>query len=194
MDEPTDDDVQLFLAMPRRELFRHTGFVTRIEMVVLDSLADESWYAAPAVLAANHDAKEVRLGMILTRPASAVLGPPVDALVGAGGVLLHRSRIPPEAGDLSQGLVAFKNLAINAGRAVAGIKDGGRVEMRGYLNEEVNPTCRGMVFLVYRMIVEWNTPAPEGMVWAPIAGLDGATLEDISRLALPAIKPAQPAG
>jgi len=186
MDAP-DDEVQLFLAMPRRELFRHTGFVTRIDMAMLSSLADESWYTAPTLLAANHDAKEVRLGMIMTRPVGHPMTAPVHVLVAPGGVILHRSRIPPEAGDLAQGLVAFKNLALGAGRTIVGLKDGGRVEMRGYLNEEVNPTCRGMIFLVYRMIVDPDTAAPDGWTWETIKGIDPGGLEDISRLALPAI-------
>jgi hypothetical protein len=177
-----EEQTQLFLAMPRRELFRHTGFVTRIDMAVLSSLAEEHWYTAPQLLASNHDAKEVRLGLIITRPG--------EVLVGDGGMLLHRSRIPPEAGDLSQGLGAFKNLALGVGRNLLGLSAeaaGRRVELRGYLNEEANPICRGILFLVYRMQVDASVAAPANMQWMPLAGFDASQVEEISRMVVPAL-------
>src|SRR3954467_15862562 len=151
-----DEDPQLVLAMPRRELFRIQGFVPPNDIAVLESLADESWFAAPEALAANFDAKEVAVGVIILRPG--------HALVSDAGVLLHATPVPPEAGQLGSGLAALKHFALAAGRHLLGT-GAGRLELVGFCNDDALPETRGVFVLVYKMRAPDDAPAPAGMAW-----------------------------
>jgi hypothetical protein len=175
-----DEDPQLVLAMPRRELFRIQGFVPPNDIAVLESLADEAWFAAPEALASNFDAKEVRLGLIVTRQK--------EALVSEAGVLLHATPVPPESGQLGTGLAALKHFALAAGKQLLGVQVG-RVEMIGFCNEDAMPECRGIFLLVYRMRVADDAAAPTGLAWVPFASLAAMPLDPVSALVVDSLKP-----
>lgn len=171
------NDEGLVLAMPRRELFRINGFTRQVDLEILASLADEAWYAAPASLAGNFDAKEVRLGLIVLRAQDG--GDQV--LVDSHGVALHSTPIPPEVGHLGPGLVALRQLALVAGRTLLGIT-GGTVELIGYCNDDALPECRPFFLLVYRLRVPGDAPAPSGMNWISRAAIGGVPLDPVSAL------------
>jgi hypothetical protein len=171
------DDDPLVLAMPRRELFRVSGFTCQVDLAILQSLADESWYAAPPTLVDNFEAKEVRLGLIAVRRE-----PDGDqALVSEGGVLLHATPIPPEVGAMGPGLRALRQLALAAGTELVG---GARcqVELIGYCNDDALPECRPFFILVYRLRVPPGWASPAGMSWIGVPRLAGVPLDPVSVL------------
>jgi hypothetical protein len=171
------DDQTMVLAMPRRELFRIAGFSRTIDFAVLDSLAEESWFAAPPALRDNFDAKEVRLGVILMRRD----GEQDQALVSESGVLLHATPIPPEVGTMGRGLRALRKLALGAGSQLMA-SPGGQIELIGYCNDEALPECRLFFILVYRMRVPPATPAPAEMSWISTNHLHGVPLDPVSAM------------
>jgi hypothetical protein len=171
------DDESLVLAMPRRELFRISGFCRAMDFAVLDSLSEESWFAAPPSLRDNFDAKEVRLGLVSVRRE----GEGDQVLVSEAGVVLHATPIPPEVGVLGQGLRALRNLALAAGTQLLG-RPGGQVELIGYCNEEALPECRWFFIMVYRLRVPPGSPAPAGMSWIALDHLHGVPLDPVSAL------------
>ncbi len=176
------DDETLVLAMPRRELFRVSGFTVQVALEVLQSLADESWYAAAPSLVGNLDAKEVRLGLIAVRGDAGG----DQLLVSESGVLLHATPIPPEAGAMGTGLRAMRQLALAAGTQLMG---GARcqVELIGYCNDDALPECRHFFILVYRLRVPENCPAPAGMSWISQRRLAGVPLDPVSVLVAAAL-------
>jgi len=163
----------LVLAMPRRELFPISGFTLRIDLRVLDSLVDESWYADPATLVGNLDAKEVRLGLVACRGDA--------VLVSDAGLLLHTTAIAPEIGRLGSGLRALRELALLAGRRFLG-EEGCRVELCGYCNDDGLREIRDSFILIYRCRVPEHCPAPAGMAWADRRRLADLPLEPASAL------------
>ncbi|MBA2480433.1 MAG: hypothetical protein H0V44_07205 [Planctomycetes bacterium] len=171
--DPESDTEALVLAMPRRELFRIHGFVPPMDMAVLESVAEESWYAAPSVLAGNFDAKEVRVGVVILTAK--------QALVSEAGVMLHATPVPPEAGQMGAGLGALKNFALAAARQLLG-HGGGRIELSGFCNEDALPECRGVFLMIYRMYVADDCPAPAGMEWVDRAQLGSVPLDPVSAL------------
>jgi hypothetical protein len=173
------DDAALVLAMPRRELFRVSGFSRGVDLAVLESLAEESWYSAPRVLADNHDAKEVRLGLMVVRRR--------EVLVSHEGVLLHATTIPPETGRMGHGLSALRELALGSGRHLVGTERC-RVELVGYCNDDTLQECRPYFILVYRLRVEAECPVPPGMDWIDIDRLSGIPLDPVSALVTVALQ------
>ena len=167
----------LVLAMPRRELFRINGFTRQVDLEILHSLADDSWYAAPTALAGNFDAKEVRLGLIVVR----VQDGSEQVLVDGHGVVLHSTPIPPEVGHLGPGLAALRQLALVAGRTLLGISTG-TVELIGYCNDDTLPECRPFFLLVYRLRVPPEITAPSGMNWVSRSVISGVPLDPVSAL------------
>ena len=173
------DDVPLVLAMPRRELFRINGFTRQIDLEILSSLAEETWFAAPAALANNFDAKEVRLGVVVTRMQDNV----EQVLIDRHGVVLHSTPIPPEVGHLGPGLVALRQLALVAGRTMLGINNG-TVEMIGYCNDDTLPECRPFFLLVYRLKVSSEVASPAGLNWISRSVIGGVPLDPVSALVI----------
>jgi len=173
------DDASLVLAMPRRELFRINGFTRQVDLEILHSLADDSWYAAPAALAGNFDAKEVRLGLIVMRAQDCA----EQVLVDGHGVVLHTTPIPPEVGHLGPGLAALRQLALVAGRTLLGISNG-TVELIGYCNDDTLPECRPFFLLVYRLRVPPDTIAPPGLSWVSRSVIGGVPLDPVSALVI----------
>lgn len=171
------DDTSLVLAMPRRELFRINGFTRRVDLEILASLADDCWYAAPASLVGNFDAKEVRLGVIVMRTQDGA----EQVLVDSHGVVLHSTPIPPEVGHLGPGLVALRQLALVASRTMIGITNG-TVELIGYCNDDTLAECRPFFLLVYRMKVSADAVAPAGMNWISRTVIGGVPLDPVSAL------------
>lgn len=173
-----DTAPDLVLAIPRRELYRVSGFTRKVDFAILDMLADETWFAAPVTLVGNLDAKEVRLGVIAERSGDD--GKP-QLLVEEAGVLVHAASIPPEAGALGPGLAALRKLALVSGRHLVGV-DSGTVELVGYCNDESLPECRSFFLLVYRLRLPAGTPAPASMSWISAANLAGVPLDPVSAL------------
>ncbi len=173
------DDASLVLAMPRRELFRINGFTRQVDLEILHSLADDSWYAAPASLVGNFDAKEVRLGLVVVRAQDGA----DQVLVDGHGVALHATPIPPEVGHLGPGLAALRQLALVAGRTLLGITNG-TVELIGYCNDDTLPECRPFFLLVYRLRVPADAPAPGGMNWISRPAISGVPLDPVSALVI----------
>lgn len=173
------DESSLVLAMPRRELFRINGFTKHVDLEILHSLADDSWYAAPASLVGNFDAKEVRLGLVVIRAQDGA----DQVLVDSHGVALHATPIPPEVGHLGPGLAALRQLALVAGRTLLGISNG-TVELIGYCNDDTLPECRPFFLLVYRLRVPSGAPAPAGMNWISRPAISGVPLDPVSALVI----------
>ncbi len=142
--------------MPRRELFSVSGFETRVEMRVIESLAEESWFAAPVVLRDDFEAKEVRLALLVQRDD--------HVLVDEDGVLLHATPIPPETVNLGAGLRGLRELARVAARELLAQQSRG-VQLMGYFNEDGLPETRPFFILVYLVHAEPEAPAPTGMSW-----------------------------
>ncbi|MBA3707457.1 MAG: hypothetical protein H0W83_01400 [Planctomycetes bacterium] len=177
--DPGPEVETLVLAMPRRELFRIHGFVPPLDMAVLESVAEEAWYASPSVLVGSFDAKEVRVGVVVLTATK--------ALVSEAGVLLHATPVPPEAGQMGTGLGALKNFSLAAARHLLG-HPGGRIELSGFCNEDALPECRGVFILVYRLIVADDCPAPDGMEWVDRSGLGRIPLDPVSALVMDVAK------
>lgn len=173
------DDAALVLAMPRRELFRISGFTKQVDLEILHSLADDSWFAAPASLVGNFDAKEVRLSLVVMCTSEGV----DQVLVDGHGVALHATPIPPEVGHLGPGLAALRQLALVAGRTLLGISNG-TVELIGYCNDDTLPECRPFFLLVYRLRVPPESPAPAGMQWISRPAIGGVPLDPVSALVI----------
>ena len=156
------DEEPLVRAMPRRPLYQLRGLITRIDLAILTSIDEEGWFATRSAIAADVDSKEVRLAVVVTCGA--------DALVGADGRVAHDADIGPEC----EGLAALKNLAkATAERASGGVAHG--VELAGYLNDDADPALRHVFVLAYRARVPAGTAAPAGMAWLPKAQLPKAT-------------------
>lgn len=167
MDEPGED---LVLAMPRRELFSVSGFVTDIEMRVLESLDAESWFAAPSILHDDIEAKEVRLGLLVDRGDA--------VLVTADGVALHVTSIPAGVSELGEGLRALRELARGAGRALLGRACG--AQLVGYYNDDALPESRPFFVLVYLVRVADDCAPPDGMAWVGKTTLGDLPLDPAS--------------
>ncbi len=175
-----DAEPELVMAMPRRELFRIQGFVPPNDLAVLESLADESWFASPTVLQNDFDAKEVRLGIIAARGG--------EVLLDGEGVLLHATPIPPEVGTLGgSGLAVLRKLALSAARLMVGTNEG-RVELVGFCNEDAMQECRGIFLLVYRFTVPTTVAPPDTMRWVRREALGHEPLDPVSALVLEAVR------
>jgi hypothetical protein len=184
-----DDPSHLVLAMPRRELFRINGFTRKIDMDILHSLAEDTWYAMPDTLENNYDAKEVRLGVVVTRDLhnsssqTSSQQRTEQILIDEHGVALHATPIPPEAGQLGPGLVSLRQLALVAGRTMVGVANAS-VELVGYCNDDSLPECRPYFLLVYRLRVPATDVTPAGMNWISRSALSGVPLDPVSALVM----------
>jgi hypothetical protein len=172
----------LVLAMPRRELYRVSGFAARVALDVLQSVAEESWFATPAAIAADVDAATVHLGVCAVRGTGAARA----ALVRADGALLHTAPIPSGVGTLGEGLLGIRLLAQAAGARLTG---GERppVALAGYLHDAALPGLGPALVLVYRLNLDATHPAPPGADWVPLAALPATPLDPLSALAIEAL-------
>lgn len=164
------DEEPLLRAMPRRPLYGLSGFITRIDLAVLDAIVSDGWCATRSAIRADIDCKEVRL-------ACAVV-----AGSGAGArVLLFAADRFAATGDVDpevEGLAGLRDAAKRlVGEASGGITRG--VELTGYLNEEAHPDLRHCLMLVYRARVPDGTAAPAGMEWCARGSLP-RSLEPLS--------------
>jgi len=175
----TDDP--LVLAMPRRELYRITGFCRQVELGILETLVEESWYAVTSSLVGNLDAKEVRLGLVVQRGD--------HVLVDEGGALLQATRIGPEVARLGSGIKAMRDFAQLAVAHFLGVERV-RVELVGYLNEDSLAALRDAFVLVYRCHAPADAVAPAGQSWVPLRQLAALPLEAASVLIVSGLYPA----
>jgi hypothetical protein len=170
---PDNAEDPLVLAMPRKELYRINGFVTTVDMAVIESVAEDQWYAAGSTLVGNLDAKEIRLGLLVTRDD--------QVLLDESGNLLHTTRIGPEIGKLGRGLKALRELARLAGARFLGV-DNIRCELAGYLNEDSLPEHRHAFYMIYRCRLSQDVEAPSGLSWVRAKHLSGIPLDPVSIL------------
>lgn len=173
-------DDELVMAMPRRELYKVSGFSPAVDFALLESLDQEHWFTLPTQLRGNPDAKEVRLGLVVTRLVEGV----EQVLVEEHGVLLHAAPIPPEFERFGSGLRALRELA----RAAAGQLVGCRIahiELIGYLNDDSLQECRDAFLLIYRVRLPADHPTPSGMTWIGGPRLKDVGLDPVSALMAP---------
>lgn len=161
----------LVLAMPRKELFRINGFVTTIDMAIIEAVAEDSWYGAASTLINNFDAKEVRLGLVVCQGD--------QVLIDEGGNLLHTTRIGPEVAKLGKGLKALRDLARLAGAHFLGV-DSVRCELAGFLNEDALAEHRHAFYMVYRCRIGEPVAPPHGMTWVGVQHLVSMPLDPVS--------------
>lgn len=171
----SDDD--LVMAMPRRELYKVMGFTRGIDYTVLESLDQEHWFTLPSMVRGNPDAKEVRLGLVVTR----LVDGGEQVLVEESGVLLHAAPIPPEFERFGSGLRALRELARAAAAQLVGGKVAG-IEMIGYLNDDSLVECRDAFLLIYRARLPSAHPPPAGMTWIGGPRLRDVALDPVSSL------------
>ncbi len=179
------EDSPLVLAIPRRELFRLQGFTTGMDLRVLDSLAEETYFSAPDLLIDSMDAKEVRLALVVVTPSL--------VLVTEAGVLLHTTSIPPQVAQFGKGLLGLRTLAELAGATLLGLKKC-RVELSGLLNDDTMPECRQFLTVAYVLQALEDTAAPAGMIWVSRGALRQLPLDPVSAMAVELAAPARSAG
>lgn len=163
----------LVMAMPRRELFAVSGFITEVQLQVLQSLQFEHWFALPEHIDEDIEAKEVRIGLLISRND--------QYLVDSHGILLHVAQIPPEVEQFGEGLLGLKNLAQSAGKELLQQKNT-CIELWGYLNEDSMVETRAYFILIYQMRVEESCPTPDDMAWVSMKSLNEMPLDPASAL------------
>lgn len=178
------EDEPLVLAMPRRELFRIAGFTTAIDIAILESLGEDTWWCMPSSLVGNLDAKEVRLGLVIERGDG--------VLVDEGGSLLHTTRLSPDIARLGTGIKALRDLARLAGARFLAVERL-RVELIGYLNDDSLPGLKEAFILVYRCRAGDDAATPPGMSWVPPRQLAALALDPASAMVGDALFAAKPA-
>ena len=160
------------------------GLVTRVSLPVLESLADEHWYALSDRLVEDIDAKEIRLGVLVVR------GQPQQAsevLINEDGVALQCSAVPSAVEQLGSGLLGLKRLAQLAAEELVQ-HQGHSVELVGYFNDDQLAESRPYVTLIYR--VRYlpkqgdQIAAPHGYSWVGARHTRHLPLEPISRIVI----------
>lgn len=141
---PMDD---LVMVMPCREFIALRGFSPRIDLAVLDSIQDDTWFAVPAAAEQDPTAVVVQLGLVLLCAG--------QVLTGGDGQYLRMAPIPPEALTSRTGLAALKALAEQRTLDLLGVR--GRSELAGLVHEP--KLLPRQVLLVYRSIVPAGTGA-----------------------------------
>lgn len=170
------------MAMPRRELYKVSGFSRTVDFAVLESLGEEHWFAAVSTLRGNVDAKEVRLGLVVTRVGETGQ----QVLVESRGVLLHAAQVPPEVTRFGSGLRALRELARAAAAQLLGTPVT-IIELIGYLNDDALSEIRDAVVLIYRVRLPASHPAPADMNWLAIDRLKDIPLDPMSSLVAPGL-------
>jgi len=176
-------DDPLVLAMPRKELFRFTGFSIAIDLSIIESLAQDSWYTVASSLVSNFDAKEVRLGLIFERAD--------QVLLDESGVILHTIRLGPEVGTLGRGVKALRDLALLAGARFVGVERV-RCELTGFLNEDGIVGYKGAMVMVYRCRAPDEAQAPTGMTWVSRSQLTHLPIDPVSVMVAEKLYPSPP--
>ncbi len=172
-DELDDEIGPMVMAMPRRELFAISGFGSDVQLSVLQSLQFEHWFALSEHLADDIEAKEVRIGLLISRDD--------QYLVDANGILLHVAQVPPEVEQFGAGLLGLKNLAKSAGTELLKEKNV-RLDLWGYLNEDSMVETRPFFILIYQMRAPESCPTPDEMAWVSMKSLNEMPLDPASAL------------
>jgi hypothetical protein len=132
----------LVLAMPCREFIAVRGFSPKIDMAVLDSLQEDTWFTVPSAIQADPTAVVVHLALLIVRDDV--------VLVGQDGHVLFPEMVPPEAYSVKTGLGALKMFAEQrAHERLGGVRS--RVELAGLVHEP--KLLPRQVLLVYRALV-----------------------------------------
>ena len=164
----------LVLAMPCREFIAVRGFSPKIDMAVLDSLQEDTWFTVPAAIQADPTAVVVRLALLIVRDDV--------VLVGHHGQVLFQETVPPEAYQMVTGLTALKVFAQQRVLHLTGVR--GRVELAGLVHEP--KLLPRQVLLVYRAFVPSETTAGEG-VWRSGAEISQGNFDWLDQAVVPAI-------
>lgn len=184
VDDPSqvnEETMPLVLAMPRRELYRVQGYQTQVDFKVIESIADEQWFAEPRALAEDLEAKEVRLGLLIR----------IDDryLLSEHGDLVHVLRVPAAVVELGEGLRALRTYArLAAGRLLD--RSCREPVLRGYVNDDGLAELRPCFVLIYAVAVPEATQAPAGCSWVPSAALAQVPMTPLSSLVLAGEAPA----
>lgn len=171
MEAHEDDDLALVMGMPRRELFTVRGFVTAIDLAVLNSLEDESWFATAAILADDVEAKEVQVGVVFSRES--------QVLLNEDGIIMHVATVPAEAMELGPVLRSLRDLARMGAEQMMDAQ-ARSVTLRGYFNDDHMESVRPYFIMVYEVVFAADTPAPQGYSWVDRRHLRDVALEPLS--------------
>lgn len=171
MEAHEHDDLALVMGMPRRELFTVRGFVTAINLEVLSSLEEESWFATPTILADDVEAKEVQVGVVFTRDS--------QVLLNEEGMIIHVACVPAEAMDLGPALRSLRDLA-RMGAEQMMDTNARSVTLRGYFNDDQTESTRPYFIMVYEVVFPSESSAPQGYSWVDRRHLRDVALEPIS--------------
>jgi hypothetical protein len=156
----------LVLTMPCREFIALRGRSPRIELAVLDSLQEDSWFAVPAAIREDPLAVEVRLAIYRCR-ADAVFVDGAGRAVEAFPVLAERLAGGPRLAAL---------------RRYAETSAGGRSELIGYVHEPV--VLPRTVHLLYQVTVPAAPLASASGAWLARNHLSSVLKQPLDRLAL----------
>lgn len=151
----------LVLAVTTRECIALRGFSPRIELGMLESLQEETWFAQPAIIRTDPLAAEVRL-VLFYQQADHVL-------IDERGRFAADYPLLPEAFSMGAGLPGLKQHVQGLARAHLGISSG--CELAGYA---FNPVALPhLFFLAYRCHVGPAAVIPaESGSWVPSSSLD----------------------
>ncbi len=170
------EEIDLVMAMPRRELYAVRGYVTSMELTVLDCLQNETWFALPDVIKADIDAKEVRVAVLIRQDDR--------YLVDEGGGLLHVANVTSDIAAFGSGLRALRELSRSAGAALLNHEQVGIV-MQGYMNDDSLEELRPYFLIIYELTVQptrKTLTAPENCCWVSSKSLSDIALDPISTI------------
>ena len=155
--------------MPRRAPCR-TGVCRDIDISVIESLAVESWFALPKAVSDDFNAKEVRIGILITRR---------KRLVSEDGTAVYQSA--RRSDKLGEGIQCLKKLAQVAADGLLSHPATGSV-LVGYLNDDKDEDLRGYMHMIYRVHADPSESDVEGAAWVSAEGLKMVPLEPVSAL------------
>ncbi len=171
---------ELVMAMPCREFIAIRGFSAKIDLAILDSIQDDTWFTIPAAVQADPLAVIVHVGLLV------LCGDQV--LISNDGRIVQHATVPPEALSSKSGLAALK--ALTEQRCQEMLRTRGRVELAGLIHEP--KLLPRQVLLVYRCVIPPGTPVAMG-TWQPVAEIcDDPNRDWVDQAVLPAIPRAKP--
>ena len=156
---------ELVLAVTTRECIALRGFSSRIELGMLESIQEETWFAQPAIIRHDPLAAEVRLVMLFQHAD--------HVLIDEHGRFAADQPVLPEAFAAGRGLPGLKRHV--QGLALARVGRPCGCELAGYAFNPVDQPH--LFFLVYRCRVLPAAgsldEAPDGCgSWVPSSALD----------------------
>jgi len=166
----------LVLAVTTRESIALRGFSPRIELGMLESLQEETWFSQPATIRTDPLAAEVRLVLVFQHAD--------HVLVDEQGRFAADQCILPEAFATSPGLPGLKQYVQGLAQARLGMPCG--CELAGYAFNPVS--LPHLFFLAYRCRVSQAVAVPpESGSWVPSSSLDSLVSVPQERWFIPVV-------